>query len=113
MATEQHLQILRLAAAGKLPAIIDTKSTDSVEVVQALIAAGHLKAINASSLDRPSFLDPEITISGLEYLTRLEERTRETSLQDKALRRFFIVLKWVFGIIAAVVAAYIIKRFVG
>jgi hypothetical protein len=53
---KQHLIILKLADQGRLPKKIDGASHLSVAVVQELIDAGHLKAIDASSVDGPAYL---------------------------------------------------------
>lgn len=113
MNTDPHLLILRKAAAGTLPASIDAESTVSVQGIQDLIASGHMEALDTPSLDRPAFLDPRITISGREYLRVLEERARAASPTGKISKHLPAVLKWVFGIVAALVGALLIKQIVG
>ncbi len=113
MDTDPHLLILRQAAAGTLPASIDSRSTVSVQAVQDLITSGHMEALDNSSLSGPAFLDPRITISGREYLRVLEERARAASLSGKTSKHLPAVLKWVFRVIGALIVAFLIKQFVG
>lgn len=113
MDTEPHLQILRQAAAGALPNNVDSESSISVQALQDLISAGHMEAIDASSFDGPAFLDPRITIDGREYLRVLEERAQAASFTGKASKHLPAVLKWVFGIVAALIVAALTKLLVG
>ncbi len=113
MDSNPHLQILRLAAAGTLPSSIDSGSAVSVQAVQDLINSGYMEAIDTSSLDGTAFLDPRITISGREYLRALEDRARAASLTGKTSKHLPVVLKWAFGIVAALIVAFITKQFIG
>lgn len=56
---EQHLTILELAAEVGLPEQIDKTSDLPLNMVQELIEAGYLKAIDASSMDGIAYLEPE------------------------------------------------------
>ena len=107
MATERHLEILRLAAAGTLPHRVEPGSNISSDVIGELVGSGYLTAIDASSFDGPSFLDPRITVAGREYLRTLEERRKAESLSGKARKLSPAVVKWVLGIVAAIVAAVV------
>jgi hypothetical protein len=78
---KQHLIILELADQGGLPKKINSASHLSVAAVQELIDAGHLKAIDASSLDGPAYLEPEITLTGREYLAGLRKETEAGHMQ--------------------------------
>jgi hypothetical protein len=80
---EQYLIILELATQGKLPKKIDNASNISVTAVQELINAGYLKAINASSLHGPAYIEPKITLAGREYLVQLKETTEEKQMEAK------------------------------
>jgi hypothetical protein len=113
MDKNQHLDILRQAVAGTLPANVDSESAVSVLAVKDLIDSGHLEATDTSSLDGDAFLDPRITTSGREYLRVLEERAHAASISGKVGKQFPAVVKWVFGIIAALLGAYLIKQVVG
>lgn len=113
MDTDLHLLILRQAAAGTLPANVDANSPVPAEAVRDLIESGHLEAIDASSLSGPAFVDPRITVAGREYLGVLEERARAASLTGKAGKYVSSLLKWVFGIVAALLVAFLTKQFVG
>lgn len=92
---------------------MDAESPVPIGAVRDLIGSGHIEAIDASSLEGPAFIDSRITVSGREYLRVLEERARAASLTGKAGKHFPAVLKWVFGIVAALVVAFLAKRFVG
>ena len=113
MDTDAKLQILRQAADGTLPARIDSESPVPVQAVRDLRSSGYLEAIDASSLGGPAFLDSRITITGREYLRVLEERTHAASLFGKASRHLPTVVKWVFGIVAALVVAFLANEFIG
>ncbi|MFZ5491026.1 MAG: hypothetical protein ACOY6E_00800 [Pseudomonadota bacterium] len=113
MDIDPHLLILRQAAAGTLPASIDSESPVSVQAVRDLIASGYMEAIDTSSFDGPAFLNPSITISGREYLRVLEELARAASLTGKTCKHLPAVFKWVFSIVAALLVAFLTKRFVG
>ena len=52
---EKRLRILELAAKGRLPEKIDSTSDLPIEVVQELVDAGHLKAIDTHA-GRQSFI---------------------------------------------------------
>ncbi len=73
----EYEHVLRLAVRGKLPKTIDSGTRPSFTIVQELIEAGHLKAIDASSHDGPAFLEPRITMTGREYLAQIRERKKE------------------------------------
>jgi len=87
----EHLRILELAAKGSLPRTIDSASDLPIEVVQELIEAGHLKAIDASSHDGLAYLEPKITLTGREYLAELTSRKMQDKMQRNEARiRLFI-----------------------
>jgi hypothetical protein len=113
MDTDANLRILRQAAAGTLPARIDSESPVSVRAVRDLLNSGYLAAIDASSLGGPAFLDSRITVPGREYLRVLEERTHAASLFGKTSKHLPTVVKWVFGIVSALVVAFLAKQFIG
>jgi hypothetical protein len=112
MDSDPQLEILRQAAAGTLPARIDSESPVPVSIVKALVSSGHLQAIDTSNLDGDGFIDPRITTSGREYLRVLEERDHAASIPGKVGKHFPAILKWVFGIVAALLVAYLAKQFV-
>jgi hypothetical protein len=78
---KEHEHILRVADRGKLPERIDGASRLSVSVVQELVEAGYLKAIDASSHDGVAYLDPKITLAGREYLAQLRERHEDKEIK--------------------------------
>jgi len=80
---KQHLTILELADEGRLPKRIDGASDLPVAVVQELIDAGYLKAIDASSFSGPAYLEPKITFAGREYLDGLRKEMQEVDMQAK------------------------------
>ncbi len=88
---EKHMRILELAAKGSLPEKIDSTSDLPIEVVQELVDAGHLKAIDASSLDGIAYIKPKITLAGREYLSELTSRKKGDHMQtDQLAIRLFI-----------------------
>jgi hypothetical protein len=113
MSAQTHLAVLKHAAEGTLPQQIDETSEVPINLVQELVTAGYLKAIDASSFDGPAFVDPKITLSGREYLRTLESRAREASISGKAAKLFPPFAKWLIGIFTAVGTAILIKWFVG
>jgi hypothetical protein len=113
MDSDAHLQILRLAAAGTLPSSIDSGSGVSVQAVQDLISSGYMEAIDTSSLDGTAFLDPRLTIYGREYFRVLEDRAHAASLTGKTRKHLPVMLKWVFGISAALIVAFITNKVIG
>jgi hypothetical protein len=80
---KQHLIVLELAAQGKLPENIDSGSHIPVTVVQELIDAGYLKAIDASSFDGVAYMEPKITLTGREYLAQLKEKKEGEPMKVK------------------------------
>jgi len=80
---KEHLNVLALAAEGKLPDNIDNNSHVSISIVRELVDAGYLKAINASSLDGDAYNDPRITLAGREYLAKLTEKSEEDQMESK------------------------------
>jgi hypothetical protein len=75
---KEHEHILYLAAQGKLPDTVDSTSEPSFTLVQELVDAGYLKAIDASSLDGMAYLNPRITMAGRQYLDQLREGPAST-----------------------------------
>ncbi|MEO8779017.1 MAG: hypothetical protein ABI389_10155 [Rhodanobacter sp.] len=112
MDTDQQLEVLRRAAAGTLPERIDSGSTVPVLLVKDLVNSGHLEALNASNLSGPGFLSPRITTSGREHLRALEERAKAASVSGKVTKHLPAFIKWFFAIIAALIVAYLTKRFI-
>lgn len=82
---KEHERILDLAAQDKLPETIDSASFPTVHVVQELIDAGYLKAVDASSFDGAAYLNPKITLAGREYLAHLKEEPEEEQMKEKKL----------------------------
>lgn len=112
MNTDRQLEILRQAATDTLPHRIDSTSSVPVLIVRELVSSTYLEAIDTSSVDGPSFMNVRITTSGREYLRVLEERVRAASFLGKVADHFPAVLKWAFGIIAALIVAYFAKQFI-
>lgn len=69
---KEHRRILELASRDALPDQIDETSELSIGVVRELIEAGYLHAIDASSMGGDAYLSPRITLTGREYLRRLQ-----------------------------------------
>lgn len=86
MTTRDHLNILDLAAQGKLPESVDSASNLSITAVQELVDAGYLKAIDASSFDGVAYMEPKITLTGREYLAQLRERIGGKQMGAKKLK---------------------------
>jgi hypothetical protein len=68
---EKHRRLLELAAGGQLPERIDEQSTPDFEIYRELIEAGHLQATNVSSHEGRAYLEPRITLTGRECLSRV------------------------------------------
>lgn len=113
MSIDPQLEILRRAATGTLPTTVDSCSSVPALVIKDLVASGHLAAMDVSNFNGPAFLEPRITTVGREYLHVLEERAHAASLTGKVRKHVPAVFKWVFGIVAALVIAYLTKRFIG
>jgi hypothetical protein len=71
---KQYRSVLELAAQNKLPTKIDDATDPSASLVQELLEAGYLWAIDASSFDGPAYLNARITLPGREYLARLQSQ---------------------------------------
>ena len=80
---KEHMIVLELAAQGKLPDNIDSSSNVSVAVVQELVDAGYLKAIDASSFDGVAYMEPRITLTGREYLAQLRDKIEGSQMKTK------------------------------
>ncbi len=113
MEVDQQLRILRQAAAGSLPASIDSDSSVPAMVVKELVESGHLEAIDTTTFDGPGFLDARITTSGREHLRILDERARSGSIPGKVRKHSLSAFKWIFAIVAGVVIAYVTRILVG
>lgn len=107
MATEPHLEVLRQAAAGTLPDRVERGSAVPVDIVGELVISGYLAGIDASSSGGPCILEPRITTAGREHLRILEERAKAASLLGRLRKLLPLAAKWVFGVVAAVLAAYL------
>lgn len=70
----EHRDLLARAAAGQLPDHVDRTTGISMAVLQELVEAGYINAIDANSMDGPCYLEPRITIQGREYLRTLHQR---------------------------------------
>lgn len=68
---DDYLRVLELAERKALPPQINRDSDPEVSVVRELVEAGYLWAINATTFDGETFLNPRITLPGREYLARL------------------------------------------
>lgn len=82
-----YRRILELAAKGSLQEEIDNGTSVSMDIVQELIDAGYLKANIFSSYDHkdsPSYQDTKITLSGREYLRKLQSEETPESTSTKA-----------------------------
>jgi len=75
---KEHEYALFLAARGKLPENIGGSSRPSVTVIGELVDAGLIKAIDASSMDGPAYLNSQITLTGREYLANLRKEADHT-----------------------------------
>ncbi len=80
---KEHKHILELAARDKLPERIDSASYFSPHVVQELVDAGFLKAIDASSHAGVAYLNPKITLAGREYLAQPKEKLEGKQMEEK------------------------------
>jgi hypothetical protein len=69
---DEHLRILRLGAEGNLPEVLDRQSGVSLHIVEELIGAGYIAAVDVSTIDGPGFMQPRITLAGREYLHQSE-----------------------------------------
>jgi hypothetical protein len=107
-----HRLVLEKAAASALPDQIDENSGIPVGVVHELIEEGFLHAVDASSDDGRSYMEPRITIAGREYLNELNRRVVEASPSGKAKRLGLRVLDWSGGIIAGILIAWISTKVV-
>jgi len=83
---KEHAHVLNQAARGELPASVDSASYPAVTVVQELIEAGYLTAIDASSHDGVAYLNPRITMAGREYLAQLREKPEGKHMKAKKLK---------------------------
>ncbi len=81
---KEHQYILDLAAQGKLPNNIDSRSHISVNVVRELVKAGYLEAINASSFNGEAYINSRITLAGREYLDELKVKLEEIQMESKS-----------------------------
>lgn len=85
---DESLEILRQAAEGSLPDEITEDSSPPYELVQELIDAGLLKAIDTSTLHGYSLAKPKITFAGRQFLTQHEtESTAHFDEDNDRMRR--------------------------
>lgn len=82
---KEHLNVLEMAAEGRLPCHIDHTSNISIDVVQELISAGYLKAIDVTTLSSvgAEYMQPKITLTGREYLEKLREKNERHQMETK------------------------------
>ena len=113
MATDPTLDVLQWAASGALPDRIDSASDVPVQIVRELIDSGHLSGIDGTTFDGPEFFEVRITTHGRDYLRELLARERLAQPPAKAAKYLTPAIKWIFGIIAAVIAAIIVNAVVG
>ena len=103
---KEHINILELAVNDGLPKAVDENSTVSLEAFKELYDAGYIDALDVSDLNGHAYKNPKITIEGREYLSQLKQKS--------ILARYGkTIFKWLFGILAAVLAAYIVKNYIG
>ncbi len=82
------LRILRIAADGLLPEEIDERSEIPLHLVKELVDAGLLKAIDTSTLDGDSLMEPKITLAGRAFLKSHEQPIQVASKEvDEPMRR--------------------------
>lgn len=92
---EDSLKILRMAAAGDLPDEIDEQSDIPVSLVQELVEAGLLKAIDTSTTHGDCLNDVKITFAGRQYLQTHDVQPDEIVQTDAHLRATKnVLLSW-------------------
>lgn len=106
------LEILKLAEKNELPERIGKDSIISIDLIKELVNSGYLDAIDASSFDGASFIKPKITLEGREYLLELENNLKKNTILVKLTNLSMPIVKWVFGIAATVIAAWLILNYV-
>lgn len=86
---DDSVEILRRAAEGTLPNEITEKSDPPFDLVQELVEAGLLKAIDTSTLDGDSLFQPKITFAGRQFLKEHDDNveSQTTSENDRMHRR--------------------------
>jgi len=62
------ISILQLAQDQKLPENLNSDSGLNLDCVKGLIESGYIQAIDISSKSGVGFMEPKITLSGVEYL---------------------------------------------
>jgi len=70
MSLSKLTETLRLAAEGALPRVIDDKTPELLSAIRQLYREGLIHAINASADAGECYLEPEITLAGLQYLKK-------------------------------------------
>lgn len=63
-----EIQILKLAALGKLPRAVDRNTTIDLGAFKSLYKSGLVEAKDASAGDGDCYLEPTLTTAGREYL---------------------------------------------
>jgi len=86
---DESLKILQMAAEGSLPDEITEHTEPHIDLVQELVEAGLLKAIDTSTLEGNSLLQPRITFAGRQFLNqhRAEVSVAVAGSDDRTHRR--------------------------
>ncbi len=87
---EKHFEILAMAANKELPETIDDKCGLPLDVITELVEAGYLKAVDASTMEGPAYLNTSITFSGRQYLNSIKVEEKTTEMKVNPNIRLFI-----------------------
>ena len=76
MNKEDVISILKLAQDQKLPENINSDSGLNLDCVKGLVERGYIQAIDISSKSGVGFMEPKITLAGVEYLEANSTKTK-------------------------------------
>jgi|TARA_R100000322_G_scaffold63279_1_gene39790 hypothetical protein len=97
-------KILRLAASGKLPDLVNESSGIDMDVFEELYHAGLLTGADACSDGGRCYLEPKITFAGRE---KLKQDQQESAPWWRSFDRRLLVLGIVVALIGVAVPVYI------
>lgn len=85
---DESIEILRMAAEGTLPQEITEETDPPFDLVQELVEAGFLKAIDTSTMHGFSLFEPKITFAGRQFLNQhASAASTKSSTEDDRMHR--------------------------
>ena len=76
---DEYKNILERLEANLFPEMVTSANYPLIQEFRDLYKAGHIEALEMTSLDGPAYIDSRITLSGKEFLAKLKESKNDAA----------------------------------